>query len=342
MEKFTPQEQGFTSEEQERALTVSTVARVFKDIESSVGTTPHEKTRALFANPETLKSFLLRINNAVRAEDVTDFDGEHVVAGLLNASYPPAQEDKLAILEQLPEKIEAYRKLQQAHNREPSMSELAHAIGVTVNKLHLFADGNGRTSRLIKSFLSTEGEISLEQVRDLVVKKNITNTEDTTPLIVSDISIAQYREDHDGLLEYVCVDDISTEADSLDGTEAQAVKNVFPDLPIEIISIVADRMRVSGVLKRIQRERNPGNPYISFKEMFEQISKDADLQAACVLAYNQIKREEAELLLSAMLGMTDVPLVKSKMLERLVSKITNTNPTTVYELEAARQKTVPQ
>jgi len=62
------------------------------------------------------------------------------------------------------------------------MTELAVAIPTVVNKLHLFADGNGRTSRTLRMVLRDGDQITPEKV-DALVNKTGYEKYDTTPLV---------------------------------------------------------------------------------------------------------------------------------------------------------------
>ncbi len=102
---------------------------------------------------EQFEDFLMRINGIARdipiAERQADGDGVHLESKVDSASVPN-HEDKLPILK------EAYEAVPNLAHQE----DLAYMLPLIINAVHLFVDGNGRSSRimhlLLKSHASKE------------------------------------------------------------------------------------------------------------------------------------------------------------------------------------------
>ena len=97
---------------------------------------------------ETFKSFLIRLNGIARDIPIKQrkFDGKNVeVSGgfLGETILPPREEDKEEILEFAFDSA-----------KDLSREDDAYMIPAVVNALHMFNDGNGRTSRIIHLLLS--------------------------------------------------------------------------------------------------------------------------------------------------------------------------------------------
>ena len=124
---------------------------------------------------ESFGNILIQLNSAARELDKQEhtFDGEGVVAGSVGGSVPPDQEDKIMLIDEL---ISATQQrisagLKKGEDPQAIVNELAVAIPTIVNKLHLFADGNGRTSRILRMLLRDGDQITPEKVEAAVQKK---------------------------------------------------------------------------------------------------------------------------------------------------------------------------
>ncbi len=103
---------------------------------------------------EDFKSFLVRLNGLVKDIPIKQrkFNGENVEisGGLLGEIIlPPKEEDKTELLEF------AFNSA-----KDLSRGDNAYMIPVVVNALHMFNDGNGRTSRVIHLLLVSENKES--------------------------------------------------------------------------------------------------------------------------------------------------------------------------------------
>lgn len=95
---------------------------------------------------DKFKDFLVRINGIAR--DIPAHkrraDGERVHLEGLRTSAVPRHEDKEGLLK------EAYESLAKIPNEDR-----AYLLPAMINEVHLFNDGNGRTSRIVHTLLST-------------------------------------------------------------------------------------------------------------------------------------------------------------------------------------------
>lgn len=97
---------------------------------------------------DNFKSFLIRLNGIAREIPIKQrkFDGQNVeiTGGLLNETIlPPRSEDKEDLL-----------KLAFDSSRELSKEDSSYMLPAVINEVHMFVDGNGRTSRIIHLLLS--------------------------------------------------------------------------------------------------------------------------------------------------------------------------------------------
>ncbi len=95
---------------------------------------------------EKFKDFLVRINGIARDIPIHErrTDGESVHLEGLGTSAVPRHEDKEGLLQ------EAYTSLEKI-----TPEDRAYLLPAMVNEVHLFNDGNGRTSRVLHTLLTT-------------------------------------------------------------------------------------------------------------------------------------------------------------------------------------------
>lgn len=99
---------------------------------------------------EKLEDLLIRINGILRDRPIKEraMEGEKVfLKGFIEDEIPPKHEDKIDLLKKM---FEGIKLLNEKNGDFESMALLA---GYSINAIHLFSDGNGRTSRLVYSFL---------------------------------------------------------------------------------------------------------------------------------------------------------------------------------------------
>ena len=105
---------------------------------------------------EEFRDFLIRINGILRDIPIVDrkTDGTTVQLVGFDQALMPKHEDKEKILE---ESYDALDKINPADD--------AYLIPAVINAVHLFSDGNGRTSRVVHTLLSAKSKEEFE--RDL-------------------------------------------------------------------------------------------------------------------------------------------------------------------------------
>lgn len=94
------------------------------------------------------KDFLIRLNGIARDIPIQKrtFDGQGVqLKGFMSEAFPPRDENKEELLEY------SYNKIGSIKNK----GDEAYMLASVVNAVHLFEDGNGRTSRILYTLLSS-------------------------------------------------------------------------------------------------------------------------------------------------------------------------------------------
>lgn len=130
------------------------------------------------------KSFLIRLNGIVRGLPMKErkFDGEDVqLSGFIETILPPKYEDKEEILEYAFETA-----------KDLDMNSRAYMLPLLINALHLFADGNGRTSRILFQLLNsaTKSDFDRELVKAINAEGR-TETLDINPGLI-EVKIQKY------------------------------------------------------------------------------------------------------------------------------------------------------
>ncbi len=129
---------------------------------------------------EEFKNFLIRINGIARDLPTSQRreDGETVYLEGIDTVLMPRHEDKEGILKVAYDSIE-----------KVSPGDEAYLLPAVVNAVHLFADGNGRTSRVLHTLLHSKSEEEFtERLRLAVGKNGRYDTYDISPgLIDGDI-----------------------------------------------------------------------------------------------------------------------------------------------------------
>ncbi|OGI95777.1 hypothetical protein A2917_00485 [Candidatus Nomurabacteria bacterium RIFCSPLOWO2_01_FULL_42_17] len=145
----------------------------------------YEYTQHLLASPEAanqfsfekFKDFLVRINGIARDIPIHErrTDGERVRLEGMSTSAVPRHEDKEILLR------EAYESLGGL-----SLEDRAYLLPAMINEVHLFNDGNGRTSRilytLLRSFVSEQAFD--EALKTAIGKDGRYNSPDPDPSII--------------------------------------------------------------------------------------------------------------------------------------------------------------
>jgi len=132
---------------------------------------------------EKFKDFIIRINGIARDIPMYNrsFDGVNVgLSGIFGDKIVPKHEDKEGILKY------AYQSIP-----EVNKDELKYMLPVVVNAVHLFADGNGRTSRILNLLLSEHlsEQDFLEKARVALGKFGRVESPDINPGLIDDFEL---------------------------------------------------------------------------------------------------------------------------------------------------------
>lgn len=126
---------------------------------------------------EEFRDFLLRINGILRDIPISErtADGETVFLEGFDSALVPRQEDKEGLLE------EAYKAIGKIDR-----SDEAYLLPAVVNAVHLFADGNGRTSRVLHTLLKSKSEEEFTDKLKLAISDSGRyDTADISPSLIS-------------------------------------------------------------------------------------------------------------------------------------------------------------
>ncbi len=126
---------------------------------------------------EEFEEFVVRVNGIARDVPINDRkpDGETVYLSGFDEAFVPRQEDKELIL------ADAYAAMEKIR-----FGDEAYLLPAIINATHLFADGNGRTSRIFHTLLTKfDSEKDFEEKLRMAIGENgRCETEDINPAIV--------------------------------------------------------------------------------------------------------------------------------------------------------------
>ncbi|HWQ60034.1 MAG TPA: Fic family protein [Candidatus Fimivivens sp.] len=148
-----------------------------------------DKQTVAFADFE---SFLIRVNGIARDMPLYErnIDGKHVEisGGMLGETVlPPREEDKRELLEFAFES-----------SLDMSREDVSYMLPAVINALHMFSDGNGRTSRVIHQLLSAKDKESFDNDLAKTLSSNGRfDTPDINPGLINwEIEVYILREFH--------------------------------------------------------------------------------------------------------------------------------------------------
>lgn len=128
----------------------------------------NEETKREYLNNLTFdefKNLLMATNSLLRDIPVKrrEIDGKTVfLNGPLEQIYPPEYEDKEPLLQEL------FTNVQNMNQENRSLEDIGILTSMTINAVHPFNDGNGRTSRLVYQLLVEDYDGKTEQKEELV------------------------------------------------------------------------------------------------------------------------------------------------------------------------------
>jgi len=264
-------------------------------------------------NGETFGRMLLDVNGTARGlvPEEHRFDGEGVQAGMVGGSIPPDQEDKVTLLSELVQSSQAHaqKRLEEGADAQTVMTELAVAIPTVVNKLHLFADGNGRTSRTLRMVLRDGDQITPEKV-DALVNKTGYEKYDTTPAGPVERAIMRAMRKENGTEGYSVADDVIDDDFMEDIFADDGLGKLFeeqiPGIDISIVKAYRDSFNFGETVRLIAKSKELGEK-VSLKSVLEATADPEELRNFTEV-YRCVRKQRAELLIQGMLNEREIPV----------------------------------
>lgn len=297
------------SEQLQRAESLQPLHEMATGLAQEIGEQPQQRLDWLLQQTgESFGNALLRVNSTARGLNPEEhgFDGEGVQAGTIGGSIPPEQEDKIILLGELVSATKQHIATQSEKGNDPQaiMSELAVAIPTVVNKLHLFADGNGRTSRMLRMVLRDGDQLTPEKTEALV-HKNGYEKYDTTPGDPIEISVLKYMRKANGASEVSVTDDVVDE-DTFADEAHEEIQRKFPQISASVIKAYSDSANFSETVRLIAKDK--GVDTINLSELFSQIADKPEELEKFTAVYRGVRKQRAEVLIGGLTGEVPVPL----------------------------------
>jgi hypothetical protein len=260
---------------------------------------------------ESFGNVLLHVNSTARGLSPEDhnFDGEGVQAGMIGGSIPPDQEDKITLLGELVATTQLHiaAQTEKGEDAQTIMSELAVAIPTVVNKLHLFADGNGRTSRMLRMVMRDGDQITPEKVEALV-HKNGYEKYDTTPGDPIETSVLRFMRSTNGASEIAVTDDVVDEDTFADEVHEDILRK-FPQISRSVVRAYSDTANFSETVRLMDKDR--ATDKVSLAELFGKITDNPEELAKFTATYRGVRKQRVEVLIGGLTGEAPVPLSSS-------------------------------
>lgn len=256
---------------------------------------PEEKEKFPF---EKFKDFLVRINGIARDIPIHErrTDGERVHLEGLGTSAVPRHEDKDGLLQ------EAYESL-----KNISLEDRAYLLPAMVNEVHLFNDGNGRTSRVLHTLLSSfdSAESFEKALATAVGEDGRFNSADFDPSIIAadreKIVLMRHgiRFEDDGKFSPIAPDEmrgffaVTEKPSTPDGKKLMDMRN---DDSAYVFTATYEFLKEKGLLEDSKVSNEYGD-FLSPIKMEHVLSKDDWKEI--FERYYSIKREHSRLLIDA-------------------------------------------
>lgn len=297
------------SEQPQRVESLQPLHEVANNLVQEMGEQPQQRLDWLMNQTgESFGNVLLQVNSTARgvSPEEHDFDGHNVQAGTIDGSIPPDQEDKITLLSELVDATKQHitRQTEKGEDPQTIVGELAVAIPTVVNKLHLFADGNGRTSRMLRMVLRDGDQITPEKLDALVNKKGIERY-DATPGLPIENSVLQYMRSVNGASEIAVKDDV-VDGDTFADEVHEDILRKFPEINPSVIKAYSDSANFSETVRLLGKDS--GAETVSLSELFSKVTENPDELARFTAVYRGVRKQRVELLIGGLTGEVPVPL----------------------------------
>lgn len=280
--------------------------------EPTIGTTPEQRVAWLTGmQPTAISRFLIDLNGTARGiTGIHTFDGEGIQAGTVGASIPPEQSDKEPLLHYAFAETQTMIQQMTADGRshQEILDRVAVLLPAIVNKLHLFGNGNGRTSRVFR-MLIRDGTADADTNIDAIVNKDNINY-DASPRPAIDRIITQAIIRQHGTQNIQLEDDI----DDAMADDVDIANKVFANLDPDLVRINSDIQNFLIISRDFAKRHNigvqgdEGKTLVSHRAVLTAAGADAEKKAEFVELYRNVRKERVTVLIDALSGKKDIPI----------------------------------
>jgi hypothetical protein len=303
------------SENQERLQSLQPMHELATGLAAEMGETPEKRVNWLLnQDADSFGEVLVSVNAVARglATEQHRFDGEGVQAGTIGGSIPPDQEDKIVLLDELLQDSQEKARQQIENGEDPQtiMHEVAMAVPTVINKLHLFGDGNGRTSRFMRMVLRDGDQLTPEKT-EVLISKSGTGKYDTTPDLPVERALLPVMRTENDTNDIGLVKDIFDEDEVVFvEDEIQALKDQYPTLDRKIVGAYVDTFNFSETMRLLAKSSGK-EAEVSLKQMIDELADSTEAQEQFLQVYRGVRRQRVELLIDGLLGKKDISLIEA-------------------------------
>lgn len=263
---------------------------------------------------ESFGQVLCDINATARGMDKEDhhFDGEGVVAGQMGGSIPPDQEDKVDLLSELLDKTRSRAEdlLERGVGAQTVMTEMAVTIPTVINKLHLFGDGNGRTSRTLRMLLRDGDQVTPDRVEALVQKRRFQHY-DTTPSRPVESAVSMAIRHENGTTGLKVIDTYDGDFTSEQANQAE-IRKQLPGIDARIVAAYADTNNFNETVRLMSLGEGLEGSEIPLDQVLTP-TLDPAQNEKFLAVYRGVRKQRAEVLMKALLEEIEAPMLDSKL-----------------------------
>ncbi|MBA3723568.1 MAG: Fic family protein [Candidatus Levybacteria bacterium] len=296
-----------------RRKTLPALEEFVKRSELTIGSTPEQRVAWLTQlSPHNMSDFLIQLNATARGiTDQHTFDGEGIQAGTAGASIPPDQADKEPLLHYALAETQmmSSRMLADGMSHQEVLDRMAVVLPVIVNKLHLFANGNGRTSRVFR-MLIRDGVADADTSIDGIVNKTKDEVNyDASPRPKIDYVITNVINRQHGTRNIKLEDDLDGDSINDEYTgEVDDVAKLDPDLA-RIRSDMQNFQIIARDFAKKYTLLEPGEAdsvKVSHKAVLTLAGSDPDKKSEFMEMYRHVRKERVNVLTDALTEKKDI------------------------------------